>query len=541
MSEMTSFKNTTRRENVHRKRSRKRKKKPTSDMGLRKKKLILDNEKDDEQLAKLEKNLKLTKKSALQSKAFCDDGLDYLLETCDMVLSKSKSPKITHKKGTISIAKDQESENELETMKHKRKKSKVTKADDHSTSDTNSWTVSELCEEEIASKDPKRKCKSVKLNEEVEENDALQNQKLEESVTEHQLNLKRQVKGLLNRLTEANMHKIVSQLEGIYSSNVRNSVNKMLVETLMASVGSSVRAPERLIQESAMLVAILHGIVDMSVGVIMAHTCMKDIHNLFMNNSDDECKKLDNLTLFIAHLFNFKVIDDVLIYDYLNLLTERFSEKDIELILSLLRTVGISLRRSNSLQLKDLIIKLQKKASEVKELDSSFRVKYMLEVVLAIKNNNMQKIPNYDPYHVEHLKKLMKGFLPTGISLTQIKIPLEEMLKAEEHGVLLKNLNSGNVLDFKSEINDIKSENPQMDTISKLMKKHRMNTDVRKQIFSIITTAEDYLDAFEKLVQLNVKEQRSDEVMNLILHCALQGKIYNPFYHFLACKLCTTN
>jgi len=43
------------------------------------------------------------------------------------------------------------------------------------------------------------------------------------------------------------------------------------------------------------------------------------------------------------------------------------------------------------------------------------RVKFMLEVVLAIKNNNIRKIPNYDTSHMDHLKKLLRGFVK-GIS-----------------------------------------------------------------------------------------------------------------------------
>ena len=33
----------------------------------------------------------------------------------------------------------------------------------------------------------------------------------------------------------------------------------------------------------------------------------------------------------------------------------------------------------------------------------------MMEILLAIRNNNMRKIPNYDPSHVEHLKKLLRS------------------------------------------------------------------------------------------------------------------------------------
>jgi hypothetical protein len=53
----------------------------------------------------------------------------------------------------------------------------------------------------------------------------------------------------------------------------------------------------------------------------------------------------------------------------------------------------------------------------------------MLEVLLAIKNNNMAKIPNYDPSHSEQLKKLMKGFLHKGSCVTELGITLDDLLK----------------------------------------------------------------------------------------------------------------
>jgi len=38
----------------------------------------------------------------------------------------------------------------------------------------------------------------------------------------------------------------------------------------------------------------------------------------------------------------------------------------------------------------------------------------MLEIVMAIKNNNVKKIPNYDPTHQAHLQKISKTFLRPG-------------------------------------------------------------------------------------------------------------------------------
>lgn len=41
--------------------------------------------------------------------------------------------------------------------------------------------------------------------------------------------------------------------------------------------------------------------------------------------------------------------------------------------------------------------------------------------------------------------------------------------------------------------------------VLKLARKQRMNTEVRRNIFCVIMTSEDYLDAFEKLIRFVIK------------------------------------
>lgn len=53
----------------------------------------------------------------------------------------------------------------------------------------------------------------------------------------------------------------------------------------------------------------------------------------------------------------------------------------------------------------------------------------MLDILLAIKNNNMTKIPQYDPTHVEHLKKLMRTLIRKGNYVTQLNISLDDLMK----------------------------------------------------------------------------------------------------------------
>lgn len=58
----------------------------------------------------------------------------------------------------------------------------------------------------------------------------------------------------------------------------------------------------------------------------------------------------------------------------------------------------------------------------------STRVRFMLDTLSAVKNNNVLKISNYDPSYVEHLKKIQKSLLRPGKYVTELKISLDDLL-----------------------------------------------------------------------------------------------------------------
>ncbi|XP_069672026.1 nucleolar MIF4G domain-containing protein 1 [Periplaneta americana] len=358
--------------------------------------------------------------------------------------------------------------------------------------------------------------------------------------------LRRQLKGLLNRLAENNMSSIASQVEELYMSHSRHAVNEALTNLLTESLVAPVMTPERLIMEHALLVAVLHANVGTEVGAHVMQVFIKKFDEKCQSDQPVEDKSLDNILLVLSHLYNFKVFNGVLLYDILEQLTQSFGEKDVELILLVLRSVGFSLRKDDPAALKDLILRLQQKAGEASDLRNSTRVKFMLEVLLAIKNNNMTKIPNYDPTHSEHLKKIMKGFLRKGSYVTELKISLEDLLKADERGRwwVVGSAWSGVIPGGKQGSEDI-SEPRQQTTSSnyskkllELARKQRMNTDVRRNIFCILMTAEDFLDAFEKLLHMGLKNQQEREIIYVIMNCCLQEKKFNPYYCHLAQKFC---
>lgn len=168
----------------------------------------------------------------------------------------------------------------------------------------------------------------------------------------------------------------------------------------------------------------------------------------------------------------------------------------------------------------------------------------MLETMLALKNNDMRKIPGYNPEPVEKLKKLQRALVRNAGSgsETQLRISWDGILNAEQTGRwwIVGSAWSGTPMIDNSHHTHL--QKPLAGTVSskmlELARKQRMNTDVRRNIFCTIMTSEDFLDAFEKLLKLGLKEQQEREIVHILMDCCLQEKTYNPFYAFLASKFC---
>ncbi|XP_053374395.1 nucleolar MIF4G domain-containing protein 1 homolog [Mercenaria mercenaria] len=365
--------------------------------------------------------------------------------------------------------------------------------------------------------------------------------------------LQKQLKGLVNRASENNMQPISGEIEMLYLSNSRADVNETLVGLISDACIGPVLTPDRLSMELMMLVAILHGNVGSEVGAVFLQHFAKRLHMLLMEPEYGQGKVMDNVVVLIAHLYNFKVVHSVLVFDILKKLTESFKEKDIEVILLLLRHVGFLLRKDSPSELKDFIVSVQTRAgsADAMALADQSRVRFMLEVIMAIRNNNMRKIPNYDPEHLDHLRKLIKTYIRGGqFGDNQLHITLEDLLNAEEKGKWWlvgsawdgKNLHQNQGITCStsgtSKNNMALGQLEVSSKLQELARKQRMNTDLRRNIFFIIMTSEDYLDAFEKLIQLGLKSSQKQEIVLVILDCCLQEKKYNPFYSYLGQKFC---
>ncbi|OWK06460.1 hypothetical protein Celaphus_00012453, partial [Cervus elaphus hippelaphus] len=337
--------------------------------------------------------------------------------------------------------------------------------------------------------------------------------------------LKKQVKGLINRLSEPNLASISSQLEELYMGHSRKDMNATLTAVVLSACAPDTAMPARLLMEHVLLVSVLHRTVGLEVGAHFLEAVVRRFDDVYKSGRDG--KECDNLFTIIAHLYNFHVVQSLLIFDVLKKLVETFTEKDIELILLMLKTVGFSLRKDDALSLKELITETQAKASGA---GGKFR-----------DQTRVRAPPDLLPDCLNAASARVRG---AGAGTDpELRVSWDSVLNAERAGRwwIVGSAWSGTPMVDGGPQKDLQS--PRAGTVSskilELARKQRMNTDIRRNIFCTVMTSEDFLDAFEKLLKLGLKDQQEREIVHVLVDCCLQEKTYNPFYAFLAGKFCT--
>jgi nucleolar MIF4G domain-containing protein 1 len=257
-----------------------------------------------------------------------------------------------------------------------------------------------------------------------------------------------------------------------------------------------------------------------------------------------------------------------LIYDIIRKLLQDFSESDVECLLLILGHCGQSLRSDDPRALKEIVLSVQKRVSEVQKdnKESSARVEYMVSAMMDLKNNIRRK---QDVTYSEKTAKLRKllgrikssaAASASGVrsSDSTLRITLSDILNAETKGRWWKIGASwvGNQFrhqatdDHDDGVDDDKEERTETvvrvkslaeadEKLLKLASEYRMNTDTRRSIFCIIMGSADCEDAYEKLVRAGMLKNRMErETVRVLMEGCGNEKAFNKFYALLASRIC---
>ncbi|PCH42403.1 hypothetical protein WOLCODRAFT_132368 [Wolfiporia cocos MD-104 SS10] len=385
--------------------------------------------------------------------------------------------------------------------------------------------------------------------------------------SEAQMKLIRQLKGLLNRMSEQNIASIIDGVEEIHRNHRRHDVTSTLTTLIVDGISAHSILLDSYVELHATFVSALHKLIGVEFAAYFVQHVVASYERHFTDlqnaqplatpvegqaDGDTLGKECSNLTVLLSELYNFQVISCVLVYDIIRgLLDGELTEFKVELLLKIARNSGTQLRQDDPTALKSIIQAVQSKLPSQGNALSS-RTRFMVETLTNLKNNKVKRNAGATPGGdtVERLKKFLAGLSKKRHVLAHepLRVTLEDLHSAESKGKwwLVGAAWGGDPLVEHQESKREAAEKAEPDVLSenallKLARKQGMNTEIRRGIFVVLMSSEDYVDACERLSQLKLTDVQQREIIRVILHCCGNEKSYNPYYTLVGQHLCRTS
>ncbi|GAA95517.1 uncharacterized protein L969DRAFT_45142 [Mixia osmundae IAM 14324] len=361
--------------------------------------------------------------------------------------------------------------------------------------------------------------------------------------------LRRILLGQLNRLSASNFASILTAIESLYASHPRAILTSALIETLLGMITSGGESlGELAVLCWAALVSALNKRMGQEVG---AGFIAKSVETLDAHSSESDAagKTRLNMATFVSHLYNFRVLACPLIYDLIReSIDSGLTEGDVEVLLRIIRVSGQQLRTDDPTALKTIIQLVNDKLKSVPTASMTSRTKFMIETLSNLKNNRLKSSTAGNPILAESetsLRKLVASLSSTraGASSDPFRFSLRDLRESDTKGkwwLSGAGWKGDQVTDTPAPsaptVGPVAS-NGQNATLLKLAKRQGMNTDVRRSIFIVLMSSQDYIDAADGLADLRLTEVQQRETIRVLLHCAGQERRFNPYYALVMAKL----
>ncbi|KAG2226926.1 hypothetical protein INT45_010205 [Circinella minor] len=387
--------------------------------------------------------------------------------------------------------------------------------------------------------------------------------------SEQQIRLHRLLQGQLNRLSESNIEAILLQIEECYDNYPRHDVTSTITSIILDSIAQKSNLLDSFVVSYATIVSGIYRLKGVDCAAFFVQSLVETFEKEYKKCQEavkrgetlnDEvtpgAREAKNLLTLLLELYNFQVVSCVLVYDVIRVLISELDEYSVELLLKVVKTAGPILRTDDPAALKDIIDEIQKETAKRDPKSISTRHKFMLETLANIKNNKIKNGPTSSGQADKELVMKMKRFL-NGLDKKRntataepLRVSLEDIHQIETKGKwwLVGASWKDNLVGTESKnkkpvkmAKDLKKDQSMQAALLKLARKQGMNTDIRRSIFITTMSAEDYLDAFEKLMKLGLSEVQQREIARVLLKCTGNEKTFNPYYMLVAKRLCEYN
>ncbi|KAJ9074682.1 suppressor of glycerol defect [Entomophthora muscae] len=492
----------------------------------------VEEEEEDRYLRQLEKKLKIKDASkVLNSSLFKDDGLDELLSGITVGSNKLLGKKDPKAESSELDESESDSEEELLEGAHyysTRNQHEKLSEEDSGSSEASSGSKNEVEKE----KDDENAVVSKYVPPHLRKDD------------DKLVKLRRLLQGLINKLNETNIESILADIDQMYLDYSRNNVTTTITDLILLSVSERSNLSDSFVIINATIIAGVYRLVGTEAAAHFTQTLVEKLmkHHSKAGEGEDEIKMCLNLITLVAELYNLGVVSCVLIYSIIRFFLQDMVPHNVELLLKMIRAIGPALRQDDPSAMKDIILLAQKNAPTGAKL--GVRFKFMMEVLNDLKNNKVKKSSHLATQNalaedtVRRMKTLLKNIEKRRqtINSEPLQVSLDDIMSASTKGKwwLVGAAWKGEEVPVQK-VDSVESNDP--NTLLTLARQQRMSTDLRKRIFTVLMSSEDFTDAYERLMKLGLTEKQQRDIPRVLLHCCGNEKTYNPFYSLVAARL----
>lgn len=525
---------------------------------------------DDKEIEELEKKLRIKKGSSSLPKSFRDDGLDEILGDVG-----AESEMI---EADDSRKRKRQYDDWLASKRRKAEGASDAQGDSDVSDDSDGFDFSDdgsdsLNQEEGSSNHTQAK---VKENPYVAPTTGAvitkyvppSLRKVANSDSEIKMRLQKQIQGLVNRLTEANILQIVKSVEELYQNNARGDITEILTSTLLAQMYKSSSVPDQFLVLIGGFSAAVYKVIGSSFGSHLTQQVVVSFQGSYKSVMQEGAdlaeipKEASNLLGYLTQLYSFEVVSCKIIFDYMERLLAELNELNVELLLRICRIAGRLLRRDDPNALKHVTSILNKAVGEIGPANLSVRTKFMVETINDL-GKSKPKARGLDSGIVsDHVLRIRKklgelksqsrrldGLAPMGLSLQDIEkadtrgkwwlvgasVPAKEThqdLEEESKSAPQKN---------DRDLTDDENMDIVLPDYSKKARGQGFHTSAQIAIFTALMSATNYEHGYRQYANLKLRKDDQNEIARVLVQCVGSEENYNEYYALVGKQACINN
>ncbi len=379
--------------------------------------------------------------------------------------------------------------------------------------------------------------------------------------SEHRARLQKNLQGLVNRLTDANILSIVQSIEELYQKNARGEVTEIITDIILAQIYKPELFSDQFFVLTGGFTAAIYKIVGSSFGSHVIRRLVQDLARDYSQAGDGNAstrREASNLVNFFTQLYVFEVVSCRIIFDYMERFLDELSELNVELLLRICRMAGRMLRKDDARSLNHIASVLNSNMSKGGYEKVSVRTRFMVETINDLKNSKSKGKGLDSAVVSEHVVRMKKrigelksqsrrldGLAPMGMSLRDIEgadtdgkwwlvgasVPVRKM--------------STTTKETEEESDDSTTDNEDMDFVlpdyPQKARSQGFSTMAQIAIFTALMSANNFEHGYRQFVNLKLKKDDQLEIARVLVQCVGSETEYNEFYALVASQACSNN